>query len=251
MLKDLIKLANDLDQKGLTVEADLLDKIIMKLAANDLKVFFLIGPPGVGKSTWLKEEGPKHGIVDPYIISMDDVTDMVGDKHGYSYDDMFARPIQPGQEGYSDEQHHDRFGDMIDQPLEWKTWEPKVWERVAAAQAEAMSEHERNVKGAKDSGRPVVVDMTNMNRGARDRMKSELDAPDHKMIAVVFDWNNDVERLKQTAKERNEKRIAETGRSKTIPPEAFDRMTGAYQAPLEDEFDEVIEVPAWWIEDNT
>ena len=54
------------------------------------KLFFFIGPPSVGKSRWMKKEGPKHGIVNPYIISMDDVTDMTGDKYGMDYDDMFA-----------------------------------------------------------------------------------------------------------------------------------------------------------------
>ena len=77
-------------------------------------------------------------------------------------------------------------------------------------------------------------------------MKTALNAPDHEMIAVVFDWDNDVDKLKQMAADRNEKRKLETGRSKTIPPEAFDRMVGGYQAPSEGEFDQVINVPAWW-----
>lgn len=38
MIKDLIKVANNLDSKGLTKEADVLDKIIYKLAITDLEL---------------------------------------------------------------------------------------------------------------------------------------------------------------------------------------------------------------------
>ncbi len=219
---------------------------LLKENTGHLKVFFLIGPPSVGKSHWVEHQGPEYGIENPYKISMDDVTDSVGDRHGFSYDDMFEAPIQPGQPGYSDTQYNEKYGEMIDQPLAWKTWQPKVWSKVAAAANEAMEEHDRIVKAARDSGRPIVVDMTNMNKAGRDRMKTALEAPDHEMIAVVFDWNNDVDRLKKMAFERNNKRKEETGRSKTIPPEVIDRMTTGFQPPEPGEFDEVINVQAWW-----
>lgn len=216
-------------------------------SADQLAIYFLIGPPSVGKSHWIQHEGPKHGIVDPYIISMDDATDMVGDKHGFDYDDMFEKPVQPGQEGYEDFQHHERYGEMIDQPLEWKTWEPKVWSNVSAAQIEAMNDHDQIVAAAGGTDKPVVVDMTNMNKGGRQRLISQINAPNRRLVAVVFDWNDDVEHLKSSAAKRAKERFETTGRRKTIPPEAFDRMVGGYQPPEEDEgWDEIIEVPAWW-----
>jgi hypothetical protein len=215
------------------------------------KIFFLVGPPSVGKSSWLEKEGPKHGIVNPYIISMDDVTDMVGDRHGLDYDDMFAKPIQPGQPGYTEDQYSEEFGEMIDQPLAWKTWEPKVWSKVAQAAGEAMEEFDQVVAGAADSGRAIVVDMTNMSKGARKRILDQLNAPDHTLVAVVFDWDDDIEFLKKSAGERAKERFAKTGRKKTIPPEAFDRMIGGYEPPTEDEgWDEIINVPAWWAQEE-
>ena len=215
------------------------------------KLFFFIGPPSVGKSRWMKEEGPKHGIVNPYIISMDDVTDMTGDKYGMDYDDMFAKPIQPGQPGYTEDQYSEEFGEMIDQPLEWKTWEPKVWAKVAQAAGEAMNEFDRIVGAAADSGRTIVVDMTNMNKGGRERIFNQLSAPNHELIAVVFDWGDDIEFLKKTAASRAKERFAQTGRKKTIPPEAFDRMIGGYEPPTGDEgWDEIINVPAWWTQEK-
>ena len=212
------------------------------------KIFFLIGPPSVGKTEWLTHEGPKYGISNPHMVNMDNMTDAAGDKYGFDYDDMFEKPIQPGQPGYTEDQYSEKYGEMIDQPLVWKTWEPKVWSKVAAAQGEAMTAHERTIETAADSGRTIVVDMTNMNKGGRKRVIDQLNAPNHQLIAVAFGWNDDVETLKQMAAERSKKRFEETGRKKTIPPEAFDRMIGGYEPPTEDEgWDEIIQVPAWWV----
>ena len=220
-------------------------------ASDQLAIYFLVGPPSVGKSHWIKHEGPKHGIVDPYIISMDDMTDMAGDNHGFDYDDMFEKPVQPGQEGYEENQYSEKYGEMIDQPLEWKTWEPKVWSKVSTAQIEAMNEHDKIIAAAGGTDRPVVVDMTNMNKGGRQRLVSQINAPNRRLVAVVFDWNDDVEHLKTSAAKRAKERFDTTGRRKTIPPEAFDRMVGGYQPPDESEgWDEVIEVPAWWAQED-
>jgi hypothetical protein len=219
--------------------------------AAQLAIYFLIGPPSVGKSHWLEHEGPKHGIVDPHIISMDDMTDMVGDKHGFDYDDMFEKPTQPDQEGYDENQYSEQYGEMIDNPLKWKTWEPKVWSKVSAAQVEAMNEHDRIVQAAGGSDRQVVVDMTNMNKGGRQRVVGDINAPNRRLVAVVFDWAGDVQHLKDSSAKRAKERFETTGRRKTIPPEAFDRMVGGYQPPSEDEgWDEIIEVPAWWAQEN-
>ena len=238
----------DLDKEGGIIHLEQYIREILIEEAGLQKLFFLIGPPSVGKSTWIKDEGPKYGIVNPYKISMDDVTDMIGDVHGLDYDEMFEKPIQPGQPGYTEDQYSEEYGEMIDQPLSWKTWEPKVWSKVAQAQGEAMSEHDRIIGAAAASGRPIVVDMTNMNKGARERMINQLDAPNHRLIAVVFDWDDDVEFLKGSAAKRAEERFEQTGRRKTIPPEAFDRMVGGYEPPTEGEgWDEIIHVPAWWV----
>ena len=125
-------------------------------ANQNLKLFFLIGPPSVGKSEWVKKEGPRYDIVNPYTISMDDMTELVGNRHGFDYDSMFEKPIQPGEPEYTEDQYSQQYGEMIDQPLSWKTWEPKVWSKVAKAQGEAMGEHDRNIQAAAASGQPIV-----------------------------------------------------------------------------------------------
>jgi tRNA uridine 5-carbamoylmethylation protein Kti12 len=114
-----------------------------------------------------------------------------------------------------------------------------------------MDEFDRVVAGAADSGRAIVVDMTNMNKGGRKRIFDQLNAPDHTLVAVVFDWDEDIEFLKKSAAERAKERFAQTGRKKTIPPEAFDRMVGGYEPPTEDEgWDETINIPAWWAQEK-
>lgn len=214
---------------------------------NKLKLVFLIGPPSVGKSYWLENHAAQYGITDPYIISMDDVTEAVGEAHGFDYDDMFAKPIQPGEEGYSENQYSERFGEMIDQPLAWKTWEPKAWSKVSVAANEALTTHQKNLEQAKHTGRHVVVDMTNMNKGGRKRIIDAVDAPDHELTAVVFDWDDDIEHLKNSAHKRSMTKFKETGKMKTIPPERLEAMVGSYQPPTEDEgWDNIIHVPAWW-----
>jgi predicted kinase len=219
-------------------------------ANQNLKLFFLIGPPSVGKSEWVKKEGPRYDIVNPYTISMDDMTELVGNRHGFDYDSMFEKPIQPGEPEYTEDQYSQQYGEMIDQPLSWKTWEPKVWSKVAKAQGEAMGEHDRNIQAAAASGQPIVVDMTNMNKSSRKRLIDHLAAPNHELIAVAFDWNNDVEFLKRQSALRSQERFEQTGKRKTIPPQAFDRMVGGYEPPSNDEgWDRIIHVPAWWKDD--
>ena len=232
---------------------------ILKEDIGHLKLVFLIGPPSVGKSYWLEHEGPKHGIENPYIISMDEMTDKIGDLHNFDYDEMFAKPEQPEtwdkeeekmipNPKYTETQYHDKFGGLVDQPFDWKTWEPKAWKHVAKAQVEAMQAHDNVIAAATASGRPIVVDMTNMSSSRRKGLVSEIDAPNHELIAVVFDWNNDVQYLKDMAAERSRKRFEKTGRKKTIPADVIDRMVDNYEPPSEEEgWDKIIHVPAWWI----
>ena len=80
-------------------------------AEKKLKFVFLIGPPSVGKSYWLANHASQYGIENPYIISMDDVTEEVGDQFGFDYDDMFAKPIQPGEPGYTENQFSEKYGE--------------------------------------------------------------------------------------------------------------------------------------------
>ncbi len=205
---------------------------------QDKRLFFLIGPPAIGKSFWIKSN-----LDNPYIISLDNETEDVSKKYGLTYDDMF---LSPSEEEIKNNVVHPKFGKIIDQQISWKKWVPKTWENINNAELEVLENHERNIKNAKASGRDVVIDMTNMNQASRSRIKDQLDLSNYKVVGVVFHWEEDgisyLDDLKSISRNRSNK-YKEQGRSKSIPDSAYDRMTSNYQGPLAEEFDEVIDVP--------
>ena len=212
--------------------------------ATDL--FVLIGPPSIGKSTWISENIP-----DAYIISSDEVTEAVAAQNKMSYDDMFTYPQQPtlrsgeANPEYNPDEVHPRFGKIVDQGISWKKWAPKAYEKVNAAEIAALEKLEQVKEDAKLSGKPIVIDMTNMNVGVRKRIIDEmtrLTGMELRTIGVVFEFEGAEEDIKDTAASRNVFKQMSGHGPKTIPPAAFDRMMGGYQAPTEGEFDKLIYV---------
>ena len=207
-------------------------------SSQERSLFFLIGPPAIGKSFWVE-----NNLDNPYIISLDAVNESIAKKYGLTYDDMF---LTPSDEEIKNDVVHPKFGKIIDQQIPWKKWVPKTWENINNAELEVLENHEKNIKSAKSSGRDVVIDMTNMNQGSRNRIKDQLDLSNYKTIGVVFHWEEDgisyLDDLKTISRDRSNK-YKEQGRSKTIPDSVYDRMTSNYQGPLEKEFDNIIDVP--------
>ena len=111
----------------------------------------------------------------------------------FGADPARTQRIQFGKSSHLYINFSEKYGEMIDQPLKWKTWEPKVWSKVSVAQIESMNEHDKIIQAAGGSDKPVVVDMTNMGVGARKRMIEQINAPNRRLVAVVFDWADDVE----------------------------------------------------------
>ena len=207
-------------------------------------MFVLIGPPSIGKSTWIRENVP-----DAYVISSDEVTEAVAAKNKMSYDDMFTYPQQPTLRSgdpnpdYNPDEVHPKFGKVVDQGISWKSWAPKAYEKVNAAEIEALEKLEQVKRDAKSSGKPIVIDMTNMNTGVRKRIITEMLAHtgmDLKKIGVVFEFEGAEEDIKRLARTRTDLRGMEGLGPKTIPDAAYDRMMGGYEPPAEGEFDQVI-----------
>jgi predicted kinase len=63
----------------------ILRRLIKETLTSKRKLYVLVGPPGVGKSTWIK-----HNVNDPYVISRDNIVDDRRRQLGLKYDDMFA-----------------------------------------------------------------------------------------------------------------------------------------------------------------
>ena len=198
------------------------------------KLVVLVGPPSVGKSTWTESNFPNA-----YIINRDDIVEKVASKYSWTYDDMFATPPAEAKAGEVDE----KYGNVIDSP-EWMTWANTVFDKVLTANGEVQNIFTQRVSGAHPSGQDVVVDMTNMNAGSRKGALKAIEGneDEYTTVAVDFKFEGAQELIKKMAAKRAEaaKRM---GKSKTIPPQAFDRMFTSYEAPSNAEgFDEIISV---------
>ena len=64
----------------------ILRKLIREVLTTDTrpKLYVLVGPPAIGKSTWVRDNVP-----DAYLINRDDVVDAVREPLGMKYDQMF------------------------------------------------------------------------------------------------------------------------------------------------------------------
>ena len=207
---------------------------IKDLPENKRKMIVLVGPPSVGKSTWIQSNFPNA-----YIINRDDIVEKVASSYGWTYDDMFATPPADAQVGDSDE----KFGNVVAAPS-WMTWAKTVFDKVQEANGKVQQLMNSRVSGAHTSGEDVVVDMTNMNAGSRkSAMKAiEGNEGDYHKVAVDFKFKGAEDVIKKMAEKRAEA-AQRMGKSKTIPPAAFDRMFSSYEEPTTAEgFDEVISV---------
>lgn len=198
------------------------------------KLFVLVGPPSVGKSSWIASTfGENH----PYVINRDEIVEQVAGEHGWSYDDLFVTPPANLQIGETDE----KYG-TVEQAPGWMTWAKTVFSKVMEANNKVQQLFNQKVSGATTANRNVVVDMTNMNAPARKNALKMIGDADFEKIAVVFEFEGAEDFIKKVSEKRAEaaKRM---GKSKTIPPEAFDRMFKAFSRPTSGEgFDQIISV---------
>jgi hypothetical protein len=207
-----------------------------RLKGRRRKMFVLVGPPSVGKSTWIKKT---FGNKKLYVINRDSIVESVASKYGWTYDDMFAAPPMDAVEGDVDP----KYGKVVASP-KWMTWQKTVFDKVLEANGKVQSAMNEKVSGAVGSGRDIVVDMTNMNSQSRMGALKAISGyeKDFEKIAVVFEWKGNEELIKSIAIKRAEaaKRM---GKSKTIPPAAFDRMFKSFEKVSKSEgFDKIVNV---------
>ena len=216
------------------------------------KIFVLVGPPSVGKSTWIRDT---FGDANPYIINRDVIAEKIAESYGWTYDDMFVDPslIPPNEEKeikledgkIQKKPHHSKYGFVDPAPsyMKWPGAPKQVYSKVMEANGKVFSEHTANVKAAKDSGLDIVVDMTNMSAGARKGALGAIEGREgeYEKIAVDFKYPSP-EIVAAVAEKRNQEQ-KKLGKSKTIDLELINSMISRYQPPTKDEgFDEIISV---------
>ena len=211
-------------------------KIYESEETKSKKIYVLVGPPSVGKSTWIKKT---FGDIQPYIINRDDLAEKVAEECGWTYDDMFIAPPQDSNEG----DVSDKYGSVVKAPksMSWPG-EPKlVYDKVVEANSKVQSLFNQRVMGAKGQDN-IVVDMTNMNAGSRKGALKAIEGQEgvYYKIAVVFNFKGAEDIIKKVAVKRAEE-AKKMGKSKTISSDVIDRMIKNYQEVSPEEgFDEVV-----------
>lgn len=198
-------------------------------------IYVLVGPPSVGKSTWIKQT---FVDVEPYIINRDEIVEQVSKTYGWTYDDLYVGPLPEQKEGDVSE----KYGTVVKSP-EYMTWQPLSYDKVMEANGKVAELFSKKVSEAK-SQENIVVDMTNMNAGSRVGALKAIEGVEHeyRKVAVVFNFKGAEDIIKKVAQKRAEE-AKKLGLSKTIPPEAFDRMFKSFQEVSPEEgFDEVVNV---------
>lgn len=202
---------------------------------NKKELVVLIGPPAIGKSTFIAK---KFKPDDVFIVSRDNLVDEVSNKYGLTYDDMFVLPpsnaklnsLIDGMEKYG----------IVQKAPPWMKWTPVVYERVQNANSEINKLLEQRFKDSVTSGKNIVVDMTNMNTNSRRNALKHAHGLDYYRRAVVFTMqDSDLPELLRRMKTRSEK-IKQQGGSKTIGEDVINKMIANFEKVSPEEgFDKI------------
>jgi predicted kinase len=197
------------------------------------RLFVLVGPPSVGKSTWIRNTFAHE----PYVINRDAIAEDVAGGMQLTYDDMFMAPPSDATLG----ENHPKYGQVVVSPA-FMTWQPLSYDKILQANGTINAMLRRRIEGAVGSGQDIVVDMTNMNAKSR---KNALEAVkghegEFQKVAVVFPFHGSEDFIKRVAAKRAQD-VKDAGGSKTIPDAAFDRMFSSFEEVRPEEgFDEVV-----------
>ena len=200
------------------------------------KLYVLVGPPSVGKSTWIKS----HDIQDVVVINRDEIVEEVAEENGLTYDDMF---ITPSSETSEIGDKHPKYGEVIPAPEHMK-WTELAYSRLVKMNGYIHYLLTSKIENAVNSGKDIVVDMTNMNKGSRKRALKYLGdkSDEYEKIAIVFKFQGAEDIIKKVASIRAQQ-YRDAGKSKTIGDDVFDMMFKSYEEPTRDEgFDYIIHV---------
>ena len=99
------------------------------------------------------------------------------------------------------------------------------------------------ITDAKDNDHDIFVDMTNMTKKGREKMKQKIESFDTVQY-VLFEDGDDVDFLVEQAKTRDERLDEST--KKGISRSIICIMRSNYIKPEEDEYDTLFVVNPWW-----
>jgi len=199
---------------------------------NSRIIYVLIGPPAIGKSTWINAHTDPDNTM---VINRDDIVENVANSYGWTYDDLYVYPPNDAEIGNVDE----KYGEVIPAP-ENMYWRKTVFNKVTDGNNRVSEILNQNLENAKTTNKNIIVDLTNMR--VKDRLASleKISNPKDIKIAVVFNFKGKENIIKTVSRKRAET-AARMGKSKTIPDSAIDRMIDKYEPPTPQEgFDKII-----------
>lgn len=195
-------------------------------------IYVLIGPPAIGKSTWI------NNMTDPsntFVVNRDDIMDAVSSSLGWTYDDLYVFPPLDANIGDVDE----KYGEVIPAP-EFMHWRKTVFNKVLEANIKITEILHKTLEEAKHSHKNIVLDLTNMNLRERLDLLNRTELPGDIRIAVIFKFKGK-EKLIQAVANKRAEAAKRMGKSKTIPPESIYRMINRYEPPSpKEKFDKII-----------
>jgi hypothetical protein len=172
---------------------------------NKNKVYVLIGPPGVGKSTYIRNNS---ALRDATIISRDNIVERVAEENGYTYTQMFGNTP------------------------ELKELNKQINNQLAIS-----------IDSASKSEKDVVVDMTNMNVSSRANILNKF--PKNKFIRIALDFMPDESNFDNLMKSNDfrNSELKNKGKDKDISRNVLRSMFDRYEPPTEEEgFDRVTDI---------
>jgi GTPase SAR1 family protein len=199
---------------------------------NKRIIYVLIGPPAVGKSTWI------NNMTDPdntFVVNRDDMVESAANSLGWTYDDLYVFPPTDAGVGDVDE----KYGEVIPAP-EFMHWRTTVFKKVLNANIKVTSLLHQTIENAKKSEKNIVLDLTNMNIRERLDLLNRVSQPGDIRIAVIFKFKGK-EKLFQAVAQKRADAAKRMGKSKTIPPESIARMINRYEPPSpKEKYDKII-----------
>ncbi len=192
-----------------------------------LKLFVTVGPPGIGKTTWVENNLKNRN---PYIVSRDDIIEEVAIKVGWDVEDIFVVPDKNSKVGSV----HEKYGTVIPAPP-WIPWHKHVFTNVQSSNEEIHSLFKKKSRDAVRYERDIVFDMTNMHASARSKCLLAVKGFEkrYEKILIVFKFDDIEDTILKISKSRK----------KNIPESTIKKMMRRYEKPSLDEgFDKIVEV---------
>lgn len=192
----------------------------------------LVGPPAVGKSTYIARKFNPDEVI---VINRDSIVDDIATENGLTYDEMFINPSADLNLG----DEHPKYGKVILAP-EWMKWTRFVYEKIFNANNDVNRRLEEKFRRSVETNKNIVVDMTNMNTSSRMNSLKYVEDRDFFKRAVVFQMSDsDMPELLNRMRRRAQQ-IKDVGGSKTIGEDVIRRMIASFQKVSPEEgFDKV------------